>query len=73
LRQAKEPQRGEPHEGKGTINVKNLHQSHEAHQLKTREVKPNKTPSLEKPFLTLIAHLEMEAAYALCNITYTLL
>jgi hypothetical protein len=35
---AKEHQRGEPHGGKGTTKYRNLHQWHEAYQLKKEEV-----------------------------------
>jgi hypothetical protein len=41
-RQAKEPQRGEPHGGKETTKSQNLHQSHEAYQLKNKELGPIK-------------------------------
>jgi hypothetical protein len=34
----KEPPRDEPHRGNGTTKYKNLHQLHEAYQLKKREV-----------------------------------
>jgi hypothetical protein len=34
----KEHQRGEPHGGKGTTKYPNLHQWHEAYQLKKEEV-----------------------------------
>jgi hypothetical protein len=39
---------------------------------KERESKLDKTPNLEKPFPTKIAHLEMEAAYAFFNVINTL-
>jgi hypothetical protein len=38
-RHTKEPQRGEPHDGKETTKYQNLHWSHEAHQLKKGDVK----------------------------------
>jgi len=48
--QAKEPQRGESHAGKGTTKCRNLGQSHEAYQLKKGGGSPDRA-SLEEPSL----------------------
>jgi hypothetical protein len=49
--QAKEPQRGESHRGKGTTKCRNLHQLHEAYRLKKGGGRPHRAPSLEEPSL----------------------
>jgi hypothetical protein len=57
---------------KGITKYQKFHQSHEAYQRKKGGNKPNKIPSLKELSLAITAHLEKEAAYALCKASNTL-
>jgi len=53
----------------GNSHVPNPPPYHKRHVKKKRECTLEKTPSLEKPLPTIMAHFEIDATYNCCNTT----